>query len=383
MNAKDVDSVMVATELKGSVGVYALNLISGLVEEGVRVTVVSPQPQNSPVADTIAIPETPGRARLVPQAIHFARAVHSRESKYSIVHFTDARYSRFVSHDSTPVVGSMHDYYYAPLSWRSTKEVRHIYQDWRIRQIYYNMIRAVEKPAIRNLDGTICITEAVRQAVEDNYNVPSELLTVIPHGINFPPVTPLPANGRKSTILFIGGNFQRKGLRTLIEAAPVVLERIPDIRFIIAGDSRDSGLMQRYAESLMVRDSFEFVGNLPREQVFSLLQTSAIFTMPSIIEAFGIPYLEAMHCGTPVVASDCPGPSDFLKDRWNSLTPRAGDSEQLAESLIEVYTNSKLRESLVRHGYETAAKATTKRMVDRTISAYSYFRSGWEGRLGG
>jgi glycosyltransferase involved in cell wall biosynthesis len=97
--------------------------------------------------------------------------------------------------------------------------------------------------------------------------------------------------------------------------------------------------------------------------------------MPSVLEAFGIPYLEAMHCGIPVVASDSPGPTDYLRDGENALMPARGDPVALARAIVAVMTDEDLRERLVAAGRVTAEDATVDLMVARTIDAYRTIRS--------
>lgn len=377
MNEPNINSVLIATELRGGVGVYALNLINGLTAAGISVTVATPQPEASPVPNTITVTEVSGRGRYFRQAREFSRALRDVPGEIDLVHFTDARYSRLTHVPTAPTIGTMNDYFYALSSLHSTEYVRNIYEDWIARFAYYNALRLSERPALRNLDGIICIANEVKSILHSAYDIAQEKMTVVPYGINFLKGKHIPLEQRDPIIFFAGGNFQRKGLKVLIEAAPAILQVVPGIQFVIAGDSRDERIMKELVNSRDLTDSFEFLGQISYQTLYEYYRRSAAFAMPSLLEAFGIPYLEAMYCGTPVVASDCPGPTDYLRDGWNCLMPHVGDANALADALISAVADDSLRRRLTSNGESTAKTFTVERMISSTLDSYSLFLRQW------
>ena len=363
--------VAVVTELSGGVGVYARNLVDGLVAAGHEVTLVTPHPEAAPpVARVVTAARHTGRGRLFAQSWSFARAVERVPGPVDLVHVVDARYSQLFRPAAAPVVGTMNDYFYAITGWTSGAGTRDVYTDWRVRHVFYNVTRMVERRALRRLAGVLCISGEVREVLARRYDIDRSRLAVVPYGLEYGPTDVEPRRSGRPTVVFAGGNFQRKGLGVLLEALPTVLDRVPDLELVVIGRSKDEALMRRRVRAKGLDGAVTFVGQVSYRDLYAYYLGADVFAMPSVLEAFGIPYLEAMHCGVPVVASDSPGPTDYLRDGVNCLMPRRGDERALATALVEALTDEELRSRLVAGGRVTAAEATVTRMVERTVEAY-------------
>lgn len=358
-------------ELTGGVGVYGQNLLRGLSELGLRPTVVTPNPEllSVPAADVVAVRRFTGRGRWLPQALVFARAVRAIQHGFDLIHFTDARFSVFLPRGEGAVVGTMNDYFYAVTSCFGRTGTKDIYGDWFFRHLYYNLTRTLEGPCLRRLAHVICISSEVSRVLDRAYAISSDRRSVVPYGIAYGTTTNVGGVSPAPLILFAGGNFQRKGLRVLIEAGRIVLARCPTARFVVLGQSADLTLMRKLCAQRGVSSAFEFVGQVDYKRLYEFYSSATVFTMPSLLEAFGIPFLEAMHCGVPVVASDVPGP-DFLRDRHNALMATTGDSTSLAMCLLEVLHDERLRKTLVENGKRTAERFTVLEMARRTNEVY-------------
>jgi glycosyltransferase involved in cell wall biosynthesis len=363
--------VCVVTELSGGVGVYARNLLTGLVDRGVRVTLVTPHPDSAPTVDRVVpVKAHRGRGRFVAQAWSFAGALRGEKADYDLVHVIDARYSLFMRRLGEPVVGTMNDYFYAITGWFSPVGTKAVYEDWRLRHVYYNLTRLLERTAFRRLDGVLCIAQEVKDTLVRRYRLDPRRLVVVPYGIEYGPTDVEPRRSGRPTVVFAGGNFQRKGLGVLIDAAPAILREVPDLEIVVIGSSRDEALMKKRVRERGLTSTFTFVGQVSYRDLYSYYMGADVFAMPSLLEAFGIPFLEGMHCGVPVVASDSPGPTDYLRDGENCLMPARGDVGGLAQAILSALTDPELRERLIRNGRVTAAQATVDTMVSRTVEAY-------------
>jgi glycosyltransferase involved in cell wall biosynthesis len=371
------ERVCVVTELTGGVGVYARNLVAGLVAHGAEVTVATPHPDRAPAGVARVVPAKAhrGRGRFIAQSWSFARALHDLDGEFDVVHVTDARYALFVRGAAAPVVGTMNDYFYAITGWFSPVGTRAVYEDWRARHVYYNLTRVLERSALRRLQGVLCISAEVKDVLAARYGLDPRRLVVVPYGIAYGPTDVAPRRSGRPAVVFVGGNFQRKGLGVLVDAAPEILATLPDLEVVVIGTSRDEALMMARVRERRLDGTFRFVGQVGYRELYEYYLGADVLAMPSVLEAFGIPYLEAMHCGIPVVASDSPGPTDYLRDGENALMPARGDPVALARAIVAVMTDEDLRERLVAAGRVTAEDATVDLMVARTIDAYRTIRS--------
>jgi glycosyltransferase involved in cell wall biosynthesis len=171
-------------------------------------------------------------------------------------------------------------------------------------------------------------------------------------------------------VLFVGGNFQRKGLLVLLRAAPAIAAQVPDVRFTVIGKSYYTRGARRLADQLGVSDRFDFVGRVSYQTLAGYYAEATVLTMPSLMEAFGIPYLEGMSCGLPVVATDCRGPDEYLRNGDNALVVTPGDPEALGVALIRALTDTGLRDRLRQGGFKTAREFTPEKMAAETMAVY-------------
>ncbi len=150
---------------------------------------------------------------------------------------------------------------------------------------------------------------------------------------------------KEDYVLYVGRLVEYKGLPTLMEAMGIV-QRELDVRLIVAGDGEDRRRFERFAEKIGIRA--EFLGRVSEGEKVDLLSKAKVLVLPSKsrLEAFGIVLLEAMACGTPVIASDVPGVRDVALE--GGLVFR--DVEDLAEKIANLVTDRKKRIALGRRG---------------------------------
>jgi len=224
---------------------------------------------------------------------------------------------------------------------------------------------------LRRLSRVVAISDAVAEIVGQAYAVPPDRFATVRYGLDFSAIPPNDGAIRSpSTILFVGGNFQRKGLLTLLEAFPVVLARRPDARVTVIGRSHYAEGAVRVAERLGVSSRCDFLGAVSHRSLLDHYATASVLAMPSLMEAFGIPYLEAMSCGLPVVATACEGPDEFLRHEENALVVPPGDAASLAGALVRLLEDQPLRDRLRAGGRQTCLPFTPARMASETLAVY-------------
>ncbi|MHC4471314.1 MAG: glycosyltransferase family 4 protein, partial [Planctomycetota bacterium] len=355
-------------DVTSGLGTYARGLVTGLIEHGHEVTLACPGGQALDVAGLRIVPMdfrpgnvTPFSFRRMARA-HRA-ALDANAGRHDLVHFLDAREAVFLEpvKGGPPAIGTVHDTY--ALDWLAKDHPRHAYGDRLLRALYYRWLRRLEPRAYRRLARVLANSDHVALALARGYEVPGDRIEVVRLGLPDPgPVEPEPLPGDPS-ILFVGGNYQRKGLPALISALARTALAQPEARLHVVGRDARPGRFTRMARVLNVADRVEFHGWQPPERVRALMAGSDVFAMPSLVEAFGLVYLEAMWAGTPVIATSRGGAPECFRDGEEALLVAPGDVESLAEALGRLADDLALRKRLVEGGRAVAARLT----LDATV----------------
>jgi glycosyltransferase involved in cell wall biosynthesis len=194
--------------------------------------------------------------------------------------------------------------------------------------------------------GIIFSTPAALTKLRRKSDYPDKLY-VIPYGVDSDRFSPQPFPERKS-ILFLAHLGRHKGIFSLLEAFPSVLDAVPDCQLLIAGTGPERSHVKKVVDSdLKVRDRVTFIGPVPREEVASRINQCSVYCLPSRGEPFGLTALEAMACGRPVVSTDSSGLAFLVPDGGGRKVP-VGDSNALALALIELLKNDSLASQMGR-----------------------------------
>ncbi|ELR96303.1 glycosyltransferase [Gloeocapsa sp. PCC 73106] len=149
-------------------------------------------------------------------------------------------------------------------------------------------------------------------------------------------------------IVACGRLNQQKGFSDLIKALVTVQKLIPTHLWII-GEGELRPVLQSQIESLGLSESVRLLGF--QANPYQYMAKADVFVLSSIYEGFGNVIVEAMACGTPVVATDCPyGPREIINSGVNGLLVKPGDSEALAEGIIQVLQDPQLQVQFARQG---------------------------------
>jgi glycosyltransferase involved in cell wall biosynthesis len=144
----------------------------------------------------------------------------------------------------------------------------------------------------------------------------------------------------------IGNIRESKGYEYLIQSAKLVLEKVPNVLFLIVGEKEEK--LFRYLSQLTDRlglgERIKFLGF--REDVADCLNILDIFILSSTTEGFSIATVEAMSLAKPVVVTDCGGPGEIVIDKQTGFLVPPRDPESLAEKIILLLENKKLREEM-------------------------------------
>jgi glycosyltransferase involved in cell wall biosynthesis len=171
-------------------------------------------------------------------------------------------------------------------------------------------------------------------------------------------------------ILSVGTLEPRKNLITLLDAyAQLRASQGLEHKLVIVGGKGwlYDGIFRR-VEGLSLREEITFLGFLPEEHLPAVYCLSDLLVFPSLYEGFGLPPLEAMACGTPVVTSNSSSLPEVVGDAGLMVSP--DDTEALVETISEVLHDSKLREVLTASGLSRAAEFTWEAAGEKLLDIY-------------
>jgi len=177
------------------------------------------------------------------------------------------------------------------------------------------------------------ISTSLQQAIAD-YGVRAHF-QIVPCTVDteaFRPKAARPNEETKRLVYIAFLDQPRKGLNFLLEALRALSQRRHDLHLHVIGDGPRRSEYEGMAAELGVRDSVTFHGRIEREEIVQLLHRSHLFVLPSLFENFSVATAEALATGTPVVATRCGGPEDFVTPEVGRLVP-PGDVEALSEAI--------------------------------------------------
>lgn len=226
-------------------------------------------------------------------------------------------------------------------------------------------------------------TESVRREVHEHLRIPLERIVAIPEAARscFRRVEPGQTKAtrdrlgiRDEFLLSVGTIEPRKNLATLLRAFEEVLRvRKKPLQLVIAG--RKGWLVDELCESLKhspAAAGIILTGYLADEDLRALYSSCGAFLYPSIYEGFGLPPLEAMACGAPVIASDIPSIQEVAGGAARLFS--AGATQELTRAIIETLDSATAQQNLATAGIKRAAEFSWLRAANATRNVYAEAR---------
>lgn len=162
-------------------------------------------------------------------------------------------------------------------------------------------------------------------------------------------------------IMGIFRGLEYKGDRDIISALNIVSKEIPDMNLILVCSKK---IFEKLIQNNNIEFKYTFFESPDDDKLAELYSSSDLFVFSSHIEGYGLPPLEAMACGTPVVTTDCLGVRDFVIDGNNVLLVPPKNPEAIANAILNVLKDNNLSDKLKINGIKTAQKATWDSVID-------------------
>lgn len=217
------------------------------------------------------------------------------------------------------------------------------------------------REAARRADLVIAVSSFTARQVSGHLGVEPARIRVVPHGVH--PVSPSLGH-REKIVLFVGVLQKRKNLLRLIQA----FEALPEEwRLVLAGAPSGYGA-EAILERARAHPRVQITGYLAPPALEQLYARASIFAFPSLDEGFGIPVLEAMAHGLPVVTSNTSALPEVAGDAALLVSPE--DPMEIAAALLRLAQNEDLREQLAKRGVARAQTYTWGNAVTATYAVY-------------
>lgn len=365
-------------------GTYIRNLLRGLaeVDQSNQYALISARtaPEHLPaLPDNFELKQYDGSDRQV--LTQFTYPMFLRSLGADVYHIPLNAVPLFMPR---PYVVTIHDM--ASLIFNSGSGLRHGLRTHRFRR---GLVRAAR---------VIAVSNATRRDVENFLSIPTERIRTVYNApdpiFTEPSVQPVACVGEGDVhyppemqrildryqinypyLLYAGRINRQKNIPRLVEAFSVVraeLEHDPlyrDLRLIIIGDeiSKFPPLRQAVIQS-RVEHAVRFLGFVPIDTLRVVYQAAAAFVFPSLYEGFGLPPLEAMACGTPVICSNISSLPEVVGDAALVVNPE--NVFDIARGIRDALTNTSLRAELVRKGFERLANFSWRRSAAQVLESY-------------
>jgi glycosyltransferase involved in cell wall biosynthesis len=378
--------------------IYAERLAASLTSRGHLVTILASGHNGSPtverrgpliswgslapgaeLTDVESVVRVPAsRANWIGLGWRAAQYLASRQSGFDVIHFADVHFA--YAFDG-PFVASAFQSFRQRLSSQGGRVYHTNRRSYAMRWVYYQVARAVmERRAVRHAGFILASSVATQREFVDNYGVAARRIGVVYPGIDLRRFGALPAQAEarrrlglpvdRPVLLYVGFSTPRKGLEYLAEA--LNLSRTP-ANLVIVG-TWEAGYRERFMERLgEARSAVRLAGYVLDAELPSYYAAADVFVLPTLLEGFGIPLVEAMAAGVPIVTTTAGSAAEVAGEAGLAVPP--ADGRALASAIDRVLADPHLAERLAQAGRDRAHALFDERRMAAEIEAV-YLASG-------
>ena len=242
--------------------------------------------------------------------------------------------------------------------------------------ISLQIIDRIERFNMPRADKIIVVASSMKEILHSHYKIPKSKIVVIPNGANTELFKPIKKDvkgelGLDSTYCYIGfvGSFAVwHGLDDLVKSAPLILEQVTKVKFLLIGDGPLKSEINKMVDTLGLRDNFIFIGRAPYEEVPIYMNAFDVCVILKKKDIPGSPLKlgEYMACGKPVIATNT---QDFrVLEEYNAgILVDPEKPEEVADAIITLLKNKKLREEMGKNGWRYVVENRSWESVAREV----------------
>jgi glycosyltransferase involved in cell wall biosynthesis len=227
---------------------------------------------------------------------------------------------------------------------------------WRLMIRRWHRFLGMQSRVAGQLRHIVTVSRCSAADIATDFGVLPGALHVVPNGVDTELFKPLPSVPRKpgQIIATASADAPLKGLPVLLKAFKKLVEADPARRMVLIARPKAGGDTEALIKHLGLLDHIRFVGDASHEEINRLYAESAVAVVPSLYEGFGLPAVEAMAAGIPLVSSDGGALAEVVAD--GGLVVPAGQTDALAEALERVLTDPTLARMLGDQGRQRAER---------------------------
>lgn len=242
---------------------------------------------------------------------------------------------------------------------------------WHEKHLKFMLPRSVRKA-----DRIIAISESTRKQIIEIFDVPPEKVVTVHLGVSekYKIMEDRASVDRfiekygikKPFILFVGNMDPRKNLKRLISAFRSVKKEVKTLQLVIVGNKGE--LFQKDIMEEVKRGDVILPGYISEEEIICAYNAAAVFVFPSLYEGFGLPILEAMACGAPVVASNVYSMPEVAGGAAVTVNPES--TEEITAAILKILNDENFRKNLIAGGLNRAKKFGWETTAQKTLEIY-------------
>jgi glycosyltransferase involved in cell wall biosynthesis len=264
-----------------------------------------------------------------------------------------------------PLVMTVHDLAFLKVPQQSSLYAR-LYWQYLLRE------------SVRRAQQIIAISAQTREELYSYWSIEPERVHLIHNAlrpslqrddINVQAIQAMQTRYGGRYLLHVGRIMPRKNVETLVQAFDLLAERFPDLHLVLTGGTgHGSAVVLQQIEASPYRERIHQAGWVSEQDMGALYAAAEILVFPSKHEGFGLPTVEAMACGTPVVASFEAASDEIAGDAV--MRTDCSSPEPLADTLVKLLTDKELRSHLVRVGLTQATSFNSESCARATLQVY-------------
>ena len=253
---------------------------------------------------------------------------------------------------------------------------------------YYNTRNPIWKLNIKGLrkaERIITVSEFSKKDIVKYVKYPEENIEIIPNAVDHnlyyqnrdkKALKKYGIREDEKIVLYVGAEEPRKNIHFLINSFSKLKNKIPQVKLLKVGLPNDVGVrgkLLKHIESLNLQKDIIFTGYVSESELAEIYNAVDLFVFPSLYEGFGLPPLEAMACGTPVITSNTSSLPEVVGEAAVTVDPF--DVNRFAEEMHELLTDESLRHEMIKKGLKRSKLFNWDDSAKKTLNVYKEFQS--------